>query len=497
MKSFAIFLSLWIAFGLLEIQSFAQDPSRSAATTFDVIGFNELVKASKWDEAAKMLDEALKESPDSPKLLSLSLQLANQTMRAQPEAAAKRFSELINKWCSTPNLTIESARSLYSATSMHSMMLMQKGQGPEAIAVAQRSLTAVTTAGDALRSIRRDFESNLARLLMRAEKSSEALSLMRASVESVKTGVGQGTDDVRELVKVTNTFAGMFDETNSDEVSDRNKYVESLLIQKLDSKDSQLADLSAYVSLRSAQLSNYTYSDPARGIEIATELQSRLDAFPKPSEANEVKQLDSFRMNLKSMLSRLESSMVRVRLVGTSAPEFTPQSFVGMDETSLAGLKGKVVLLDFWAVWCGPCIATFPHLRDWHDAYADKGFVILGMTSDQGYTWDEAKEQAVRGTDVSHDQELEMLASFRKHYKLRHGFVLTPKGGEYNKQLAVSGIPQAVLLDKQGVIRMIKVGSGPKNAKDLEEAIEKLLAEDTKPLESGAKKEAATSGSSQ
>jgi hypothetical protein len=52
---------------------------------------------------------------------------------------------------------------------------------------------------------------------------------------------------------------------------------------------------------------------------------------------------------------------------------------------------------------------------------------------------------------------------------------LTPKESSYNKQLAVAGIPQAVLLDQQGVIRMIKVGSGPKNAKDLEDEIKKLL----------------------
>ena len=487
MKSFILHSGLSIALGLASIQGHAQESASPPATPVDVSEFNELVKGAKWDDAAAWVDAALKESPDSPRLLSLSLQLANNTMRSQPEASEKRYAGLIDKWCSSESLTTESARNLSMATNMASMMLMQKDKGPEAIALAERSLKAVSSAGDKVRTIRRDLESNLARLYTRSGKSADALTLMRGSLETVKAGVEQGTEDLRELVRVTNTFSGMFGENNADEVNDRIKYVETLVIQKLDSNSVQLNDLSAYFSLRSSQLSQLTYSDPARGLELAKELQARLDAFPVPSDANELRQLDAFVKSLKPTLSRLESSMVRERLVGTVAPEFEPQSFVGMDSTTLAGLKGKVVLLDFWAVWCGPCIATFPHLRDWHDAYADKGFAILGMTSDQGYVWDETKEQAVRGTDVSHEQELEMLASFRKHHNLRHGFVLTPKGGEYNKQLAVSGIPQAVLLDKQGVIRMIKVGSGPKNAKDLEEAIEKLLAEDTKPAEPAKK----------
>jgi len=487
MKSFILHSGLSIALGLASIQGHAQESASPPATPVDVSEFNELVKGAKWDDAAAWVDAALKESPDSPRLLSLSLQLANNTMRSQPEASEKRYAGLIEKWCSSESLTTESARNLSMATNMASMMLMQKDKGPEAIALAERSLKAVSSAGDKVRTIRRDLESNLARLYTRSGKSADALTLMRGSLETVKAGVEQGTEDLRELVRVTNTFSGMFGENNADEVNDRIKYVETLVIQKLDSNSVQLNDLSAYFSLRSSQLSQLTYSDPARGLELAKELQARLNAFPVPSDANELRQLDAFVKSLKPTLSRLESSMVRERLVGTVAPEFEPQSFVGMDSTTLAGLKGKVVLLDFWAVWCGPCIATFPHLRDWHDAYADKGFAILGMTSDQGYVWDETKEQAVRGTDVSHEQELEMLASFRKHHNLRHGFVLTPKGGEYNKQLAVSGIPQAVLLDKQGVIRMIKVGSGPKNAKDLEEAIEKLLAEDTKPAEPAKK----------
>jgi len=477
MKMLAILSCLAVVFGLLIDRSVAQESESPAAVAFDIKSYDGLVKAAKWDEAAALLDEAIKGSPDSSTLMSLSLQLAMRTTRVQPAASAERLSGLIDKWCASNDLTIESARNLSTATSMLGPMLVQQNKVDEGIDLVKRTLAAVTAKGEALRSIRRDLEANLSRQLVRSEKGAEAIAIMRSSVEGVKAAVAEGTDGLAELVKVTNNFAGMFEDDNPDEVRDRNKFVENLLIQNLESNSSQLADLSAYVSFRFAQLSKYTYSDPARGIAIANELQTRLDAFPVPAEAIDVKQLETFGKTLKSLLARLESSMARERLVGTKAPEFEPQSFVGMEETTLAGLKGKVVLLDFWAVWCGPCIATFPHLRDWHDAYSDKGLAILGMTSDQGYVWDEEKQRAVPGKDVSHEAELEMLASFRKHYELRHGFVLTPKGGAYNKQLAVSGIPQAVLLDKQGVIRMIKVGSGEKNAKDLEQAIAKLLAE--------------------
>ena len=68
------------------------------------------------------------------------------------------------------------------------------------------------------------------------------------------------------------------------------------------------------------------------------------------------------------------------------------KNWVNGTQLTDADRKGKVVLLDFWAVWCGPCIATFPHLREWNEKYADKGLVVIGLThKDYGFVWDEAR----------------------------------------------------------------------------------------------------------
>ncbi len=162
-------------------------------------------------------------------------------------------------------------------------------------------------------------------------------------------------------------------------------------------------------------------------------------------------------------------------LIGQPAPEFEIEAVVNMPRQTLADLKGKVVLIDFWAVWCGPCIATFPHLRDWKKEYGDKGLVIVGVTRQYKYKWDKDLGKQVADKEATLEQELEMLDEFRKVHELEHGFVVTPKDSDYNSKFGVTGIPQAVLVDQEGKIQLIRVGSGEKNAHDLEEKIKSLL----------------------
>lgn len=64
---------------------------------------------------------------------------------------------------------------------------------------------------------------------------------------------------------------------------------------------------------------------------------------------------------------------------GTVPPELAAKDWLRTEKArTLANLRGKVVLIDFWATWCGPCVAGIPHLNDLHDKYGSKGLVILG-----------------------------------------------------------------------------------------------------------------------
>src|SRR5262249_5502247 len=104
-------------------------------------------------------------------------------------------------------------------------------------------------------------------------------------------------------------------------------------------------------------------------------------------------------------------------LLDKPAPEVGSGFTLHGKPATLADLKGKVVLLDVWAVWCGPCVATFPHLRDWNTEYKKKGLEIVGVTTYfEGYDFDKKGGKLTRAKDkLSKAQEQTMLTDFAGH----------------------------------------------------------------------------------
>jgi peroxiredoxin len=152
--------------------------------------------------------------------------------------------------------------------------------------------------------------------------------------------------------------------------------------------------------------------------------------------------------------------------VGQPAPEIGGDFAINGPPVTLAALRGKVVLLDFWAVTCGPCIAGFGHMRDWSARYKEQGLEIIGITTYQKDADERAREQQML-KEFTADHELpyciqvgarEDLEKMYSYYKVQY-------------------IPHVVLIDRRGNVRMVKVGAGEDNARALESEIRKLLEE--------------------
>jgi len=112
------------------------------------------------------------------------------------------------------------------------------------------------------------------------------------------------------------------------------------------------------------------------------------------------------------------------------APDFTLNTFDGQ-EITLSQLKGKVVLLDFWATWCAPCRESIPHLIQLYKDHRESGFELVGMNVDRG--------------------DVEVVRRYIQSMDIPYPIVSTPE--EVVRAYRVTGIPATFLIDKEGKIR--------------------------------------------
>lgn len=114
-------------------------------------------------------------------------------------------------------------------------------------------------------------------------------------------------------------------------------------------------------------------------------------------------------------------------MVGKPAPEIKAGGWINTKPLSLASLKGKVVVVEFWATWCPPCRASIPHLSAMFKTYSKSGVQFISLT----------------------DEDRAKVEPFVKEHEMPYPIGLSSQsGGAYG----VSGIPHAVVIGRDGVV---------------------------------------------
>lgn len=154
-----------------------------------------------------------------------------------------------------------------------------------------------------------------------------------------------------------------------------------------------------------------------------------------------------------SIEKRIQKNINLLSLEGQLAPAIDSSEYLGPKPPAAAALKGKVVLMFFWAHWCGDCKQQAPILADLATKYRDKGLEILAPTQRFGYV--------AGGKPAPADQEMQYIDQIRQTFYPVLAGQSVPVSEATHLRFGVSTTPTLVLVDRTGIIRLYHPGRMP------------------------------------
>lgn len=265
-----------------------------------------------------------------------------------------------------------------------------------------------------------------------------AVALMLCAGAASAQEKGDAKAQLKSLVGKVNSQLKAGKRTEAD-LADTLKEFDTLLEQHKGNKSDEVAQ----ILLMKAMLYIQVFKDSEKGVGMLKQIKQD---FPDSAQSKKMDEI------IPMVEKQAEAQKVQSALKeGGVFPDFDEKDLEGKP-LSIAKYKGKVVLVDFWATWCGPCVAELPNVLKAYQKYHDKGFEIIG---------------------ISLDEDRDALTSFIKKKEMPWKQYFDGKGWQNKlaRQYGVNSIPATYLLDGEG-----KLVKRDLRGEALAEELEKLLA---------------------
>jgi len=223
----------------------------------------------------------------------------------------------------------------------------------------------------------------------------------------------------------------------------------------------QLVGFKAYFTLQAME-------NPTAARELLATIPRDFPGTPTAEQAKEaIVKIDEMIAQAASKQARTES------LVGQPAPELNFLWSTKDGVKKLSDLRGQVVVIDFWATWCGPCIRTFPQIREEVARFAGAPVTFLGVTSLQGAVHNLRNKPI--DTKKNPQKEFSLMPEFMKKHKMTWDVAFSEER-VFNEDYGIEGIPHMVIIAPDGTLRHSHLHPGNPKA-DVAGKVSALLAE--------------------
>jgi thiol-disulfide isomerase/thioredoxin len=165
-------------------------------------------------------------------------------------------------------------------------------------------------------------------------------------------------------------------------------------------------------------------------------------------------------LTLLLAMALLAGAAVQIEVIPGQLPVFKAKNLIDNKELDLAKLKGQVIIVDFWATWCPPCVKEIPDFIRLYKQYKEKGFTIVGISVD-------ADQKAVK--------------KFIKEHKITYPIIMVSEAikADFEKVLEkpIRGMPTTIIIDREGKLVSVHEGYTKKEVflKELKPLLKKEL----------------------